>query len=75
MPTGPAHYVIRRENGPGSYWDESCRCLIGHDHTPEGMSVSDSDFERWDREEGRLGADTNCPACGGTGACALCGDD
>jgi hypothetical protein len=49
--------------------------MIGHDHDPDGYSVWDSDFERWDREEGRQGADPNCPACGGAGACALCGDD
>lgn len=75
MPTGPRHYVIRRENGPGSRWDEPCRCMIGHDHDPDGYSVWESDLERWDREEGRGGADPNCPACGGAGACALCGDD
>lgn len=75
MPTGPSHYVIRRENGPGSLWDEPCRCMIGRDHNPDGYSVSDSDLERWDREEGRSVADPNCPACSGSGACALCGPD
>lgn len=49
--------------------------MIGHDHDPDGYSVWDSDFERWDREEGRHRANPNCPACGGAGACALCGDD
>ena len=34
MPTGPSHYVIRRENGPGSRYDEPCRCMIGRDHDP-----------------------------------------
>lgn len=53
MPTGPKHYVIRRENGPSSRWDEECRCTIGFDHTPDGIGVFDSDFEAWDREEGR----------------------
>lgn len=75
MPTGRSHYVIRRENGPGSRWDEPCRCTIGHDHNPDGYSVWESDFERWDQEEGRGSADPNCPACGGTGACGLCEDD
>lgn len=53
MPTGPKHYVITREGGPSSRWDEECRCTIGHDHNPEGIGVFDSDLERWDREEGR----------------------
>ena len=46
MPTGPSHYVIRRENGPGSQWDEPCRCMIGSDHDPDGYTISQMDFER-----------------------------
>lgn len=53
MPTGPRHYVIRKENGPSSFWDEPCRCIIGHNHTPDGIGVYESDLERWDREAGR----------------------
>ncbi|GAA4792860.1 hypothetical protein GCM10023352_09280 [Rothia endophytica] len=75
MPTGTKHYVIRRENGPGSMYDEPCRCMIGHDHNPNGGSIFDSDLERWDMEEGRSRANPDCPACGGSGACALCEDD
>lgn len=74
MPTGPKHYVIRKENGPSSRWDEPCRCTIGSDHDPDGYHVWESDFERWDRESGRR-SNPNCPACGGTGGCALCDDD
>ena len=39
MPTGPSHYVFRRENGPGSHWDEPCRCMIGLHHDPDGDSI------------------------------------
>ena len=49
MPTGPSHYVIRRENGPSSQWDEPCRCMIGSDHTPDGYTISTMDYERWNR--------------------------
>lgn len=73
MPTGPWHEVIRRELGPSG--NESCRCMIGSDHDPDGMTISRSTLERWDREEGRGSSNPNCPACGGTGACALCDDD
>ena len=76
MPTGPSHYVIRRENGPSSQWDEPCRCMIGSDHDPNGYTISTMDYERWDREDGRYRANPDCPVCGGDGACALCeGDD
>lgn len=75
MPTGRQHYVIRRENGPSSRWDDPCRCTIGSDHAPDGMTVWDSDFERWDSEDGSARADPNCPACSGAGACKLCDDD
>lgn len=75
MPTGAKHYVIRRENGPSSRWDEPCRCTIGSDHDPDGYTIWESDLERWDRDEGRGSRNPNCPACGGTGACALCDDD
>lgn len=53
MPTGRLHYVIDRAKGAGSQWDEECRCIIGHDHTPDGFKVFESDLERWDWEEGR----------------------
>lgn len=74
MPTGPAHYVVRKENGPSARWDEPCRCTIGSDHNPDGYRVWESDFERWDHESGRA-RNPDCPACGGSGGCALCDDD
>lgn len=49
--------------------------MIGSDHNPNGYTISEMDFERWDREEGRKHADPNCPVCSGDGACALCEDD
>ena len=52
MPTGAKHYLIRKENGPSSRWDEPCRCTIGSDHDPNGVKIWESDFERWDREVG-----------------------
>lgn len=75
MPTGPQHYVLKREDGPSSRWDTPCRCMIGSDHDPNGARIWDSTLERWDREEGRGSSNANCPACGGAGACALCDDD
>lgn len=74
MPTGKQHYVIRKENGPSSRWDEPCRCTIGSDHDPSGFTIWESDLERWDREAGRS-SNRDCPACGGAGGCALCDDD
>lgn len=75
MPTGPSHYVIRRENGPSSRWYEPCRCLIGSDYNPDGYTIREMEFEHWDREEGRKRTAPNCPVCSGDAACALCEDD